>query len=241
APQAIAVRFADRTLTYRELDQRSNQFARYLRRNGLGSETRVGLYLDRSLDMIVALLGVLKAGAAYVPLDPAFPKDRLAYIAEDAELSALVTQEGLLEGAPTNGANAIVIDRDWSTIAPESEESLDVRIAPENLAYILYTSGSTGKPKGVQIEHRAVVNFLTSMRAEPGMTSDDVLVAVTTLSFDIAGLELYLPLTCGAQLVIASREQAADGHQLLQLMSEIQPSIMQATPATWRLLFDSGW
>ncbi len=241
SPHVTAVQFGNESLSYGELDTRSNQLASYLRRKGIGKEALIGLYLDRSLDMIVALLGVWKAGAAYVPLDPAYPKERIAFIAEDACLSALVTQTHLASSLPQTDADVVIVDGEWAAIAAEPAGTIDAAVKPDNLAYVLYTSGSTGKPKGVQIEHRAVVNFLTSMRRQPGISSDDVLVAVTTLSFDIAGLELYLPLTSGARLIIASREQAADGNQLRQLMTDSHVSIMQATPATWRLLIDAGW
>ncbi|PYV65120.1 MAG: non-ribosomal peptide synthetase, partial [Acidobacteria bacterium] len=241
SPDSVAVRFGNLSMTYAELNHRSNQLANYLRGRGVSAETLIGLYLDRSLDMMVALLGILKAGAAYVPLDPVYPKERIAFIVEDSGVSVLITQEHLINSLPAHSATVVAIDKEWDEISKESAANLSLDITPENLAYLLYTSGSTGKPKGVQIEHRAVVNFLAAMRQQPGLTERDILLAVTTLSFDIAGLELYLPLVCGAQVVLADREQAANGKELLRLMQESQATAMQATPATWRLLLDSGW
>ncbi|HMC74094.1 MAG TPA: amino acid adenylation domain-containing protein, partial [Terriglobales bacterium] len=214
--------------------------ARYLRRAGAGPNTRVGIYLERSAEMLVAVLGVLKAGAAYVPLDPAYPADRIAFIVEDAQLGWLLSQQSFVGQLPTHAAQVVRLDADWPAIASEAGEDLAVAVKPEDLAYVLYTSGSTGKPKGVQIEHRNLVNFLSSMQLEPGLGKQDVLLAVTTLSFDIAGLELLLPLTVGARIVLATREQAGDGTQLRHMLSQ-GITVMQATPATWRLLIESGW
>ncbi len=241
SPESVAVRFGSESLTYAELNARSNRLAHYLREQGVTAESLVGLYLDRSLEMMVALLGVLKAGAAYVPLDPAFPRERIRFIVEDSGVTTLMTQSQLRAGLPRHSARVIALDADWPKIASQSAVDACFGVNPENLAYVLYTSGSTGKPKGVEIDHRAVVNFLIAMQRKPGLTEHDILVAVTTLSFDIAGLELYLPLTCGAQVVLASPEQASDGPQLTKLMSDSGATIMQATPATWRLLIDSGW
>ena len=149
-------------------------------KNGVGHETLVGLFVERSLDMLVGLLGILKAGAAYVPLDPAYPKDRIAYIIEDAKAPLLLTQSSLVSSLPESTAQHICLDSDWTRISGESTDDLANQSRPESLAYVLYTSGSTGKPKGVQIEHRNLVNFLASMQREPGLTQDDVLLAVTT-------------------------------------------------------------
>ncbi len=240
-PDAIAVTHAKTQLSYRDLDRRANQVARVLQKQGVRPETTVGICFDRSVDMLVGILGVLKAGAAYVPLDPAYPKDRIAFVIEDSKLQVLLTQRALRESLPHQAARVICIDSDWAAIAAEDEQNLFVKVGPQNLAYLLYTSGSTGKPKGVQVQHQSVVNFLASMRREPGFEAHDVLVAVTTLSFDIAGLELYLPLTVGGRVVIASREEASDGPQLLSLMGRSGVTVMQATPATWRLLLDSSW
>ena len=190
--------------------------------------------------MVVALLAVLKAGGAYVPLDPAYPSDRIKYVLNDAHVKVLITQNSLFKFLPHTSAEALCIDF-WKPFADESTENVSSGVTPQNLAYVIYTSGSTGKPKGVQLEHRSVVNFLCSMQREPGLTSSDALLAVTTLSFDIAGLEMYLPLLTGARLVIASRETTSDGRLLTDLLARSKATVMQATPATWRLLFESGW
>ena len=240
-PERIAVVFGSQQLSYSDLDARSNQFAQYLRKAGVGPESLVGLCLERSPDMLVALLAILKAGGGYVPLDPSYPADRIQFILNDAQAPVLVTQEKVLSNLTTLEAHTIVLDTAWPEIGRESTAPLCIETKPESLAYVLYTSGSTGKPKGVQIEHGSLVNFLTSMAKQPGITAADTLLAVTTLSFDIAGLELYLPLITGAKIVLASREQAADGNKLLTLLNESQTTVLQATPATWRMLLDSGW
>jgi amino acid adenylation domain-containing protein len=240
-PNAIAVEFEGRSLTYAELDARTNQLAHLLRKHGVRREVLVGVCLERSLEMVVALVGILKAGGAYVPLDPAYPADRIRYVLEDAHVKLLLTQESLVKSLPSSSAEIICLDPAWRAFIDEDTSQVKAEVLPENLAYVIYTSGSTGKPKGVQLEHRSVANFLCSMRHEPGMTAGDVLVAVTTLSFDIAGLEMYLPLLVGARLVVASREATYDARLLKILLQKSGATVMQATPATWRLLFESGW
>ncbi|MFZ0748879.1 MAG: amino acid adenylation domain-containing protein, partial [Pyrinomonadaceae bacterium] len=240
-PEAVAVEFEGEQLTYAELNVRSNQLARHLRRQGVAAESLVGICVERSLAMVVGLLGVMKAGAAYVPLDPLYPRPRLAYMLADAQVAVLLTQAELVSELPAGDLKVVCLEADWETISQESEESPGLLATAANLAYTIYTSGSTGQPKGVQISHRAVVNFLTSMREEPGITSADRLLSVTTLSFDIAALELYLPLVTGARLVIVSRETAVDGRELARRMQECQATMMQATPATWRLLLEAQW
>jgi amino acid adenylation domain-containing protein len=240
-PSAVALVVADQKLTYADLNERANRLAWHLGKLGAKPATLVGIYMDRSAEMLVALLGIMKAGAAYVPLDPAFPRDRLAFIANDAGLQLLVTQRHLTDSLPVQNAQIVVLDADWPMIAQESSQDPPATASPTDLAYVLYTSGSTGQPKGVQIEQRSLVNFLLSMQREPGFRAGDVLLAVTTLSFDIAGLELYLPLATGGTLVIARRDEATDGPTLQGLMRSTATSVMQATPATWRLLLESGW
>jgi len=238
-PSRIAVEYQGQKLTYEELDRRSNQLAHLLQKKGVKADVRVGLCVERSAEMLVALLGILKAGGAYVPLDPAYPADRIEYVLSDANARVLITESRLLQSLPKLSAEVLCLDRvAWER---ESSQSVQAAVRPENLAYVIYTSGSTGKPKGVQLEHRSVVNFLCSMQKEPGLCATDVLVAVTTLSFDIAGLEMYLPLISGARVVIASRETTYDARLLSQLLSRSGATVMQATPATWRLLFESGW
>jgi amino acid adenylation domain-containing protein len=240
-PAAVAVGFEDRSLSYQALDQQANQLAHHLQALGVGPDVLVGVALERSERMLVALLGVLKAGGAYVPMDPDYPQARLAYMLEHADVRVLLTEEAMLERLPEHTAQMVCLDRDWKRIGGLATSRPAAGVRPENLAYVIYTSGSTGKPKGVQVHHGAVVNFLTSMAHTPGLTARDVLLAVTTLSFDIAVLELYLPLTIGGRVQLVSREVAGDGEQLLRALKETSASVMQATPATWRLLLLAGW
>ena len=221
-PEATAVRCGADALTYAELDKRSNQLAHYLTRSGVTSGTQAGILLDPSINMPVAVLAVLKTGAAYVPLDPSYPQDRLDFIRQDAGLQLTLSAEN------------------WPSFESESDVALP-GLDPDRLAYVIYTSGSTGVPKGVEISHRALVNFLWSMQRQPGLSPQDKLLAVTTLSFDIAGLELLLPLTVGAEVVIASREARRDGRALLQLIETAGITVMQATPTTWKLMLNAGW
>jgi amino acid adenylation domain-containing protein len=240
-PAAVAVSFADEQLTYQQLDRLANRLAHYLRTIGVGPEVLVAICMDRSLDIMVGLLGILKAGGAYLPLDPSYPKERLAYMLADSGASVLLTQQRLAENFSSHGPHIVCLDGQWEAIAAEDEKIRSAEVSAENLAYVIYTSGSTGGPKGVQLRHRSVVNFLNSMRRELEITERDVLLAVTTLSFDIAGLELFLPLTVGARVVVASREVAMDATQLAAQLGRCGATMMQATPATWRLLLAAGW
>ncbi len=248
-PDDIAIVFENQQLTYQQLNNKANQLAHHLKTLGVQPDTLVGIYVERSLEMVVGLLGILKAGGAYVPLDPAYPQERIALMLEDSQAPVIVTQSHLQAGLPETSAQVVCLDRDWQIINQESPSNLAVSSQPENLAYTIYTSGSTGKPKGVQIIQQAVVNFLTSMQHQPGITAKDVLLAVTTISFDIAVLELFLPITVGAKVVIVSRQTAADPIELMQAMAtptsatnaQSQATIMQATPATWRMLLTAGW
>jgi len=243
-PERIAVVYDDQRLTYRELDARSTRIARALRSRGVSRGQRVGVCLERGSDMLAAVLGILKAGGAYVPLDPVFPQERLRFMAEDAQLALLVSTTALAAAFGLPREQQLLLDADAETIAaaPDTQLPVDASTAqPGDPAYVIYTSGSTGKPKGVVVPHRAVVNFLTSMAREPGLGADDVLVAVTTLSFDIAVLELQLPLTLGATVVIASRDDAIEGRALSALLERHRATVMQATPVTWRLLLAAGW
>jgi non-ribosomal peptide synthetase component F len=240
-PDAVVVVFQEQELTYRELNRCANQLAHHLQQMGVGPEVLVGLCVEHSLDMMVGLLGILKAGGAYVPLDPTYPPERTAFMLEDAQVPVLVAQQHLLTQLPAHDSKAVCLDADAAVLAQQSEANSISAATSDNLAYVIYTSGSTGRPKGVQILHRAVVNFLLSMRQQPGLTAQDTLLAVTTLSFDSAALELFLPLTVGAHLIVASREAAANGAALAQTLTRAHITAMQATPITWRLLLAAGW
>ncbi|HEV2863961.1 MAG TPA: amino acid adenylation domain-containing protein [Pyrinomonadaceae bacterium] len=241
-PGRVAVSCGARHLTYAELDARSSDLARALRRRGVGQGSVVALLAERSVEMVVAALGVLKSGAAYLPLDPAAPPARLAEMAARAGARVAVT------GTPEEASAARQLGLDaMQACGPEAREGgEDVaatwgRPHAEDLAYVIYTSGSTGTPKGVQISHGALSNFIHFMGRQLWLSGDDVLLAVTTLCFDIAVLELFLPLTVGARAIIADRAAAADGARLGELLAESDITLMQATPATWRLLLEGGW
>ena len=237
-PHAPAVTQGGTTLTYSQLDRKSNALARHLQSLGAAPETLVGLMIDRSPDMVVALLAILKSGAAYVPLDPAFPFARLAFMVDDARPAAIVT--ALPDRVP-KGTTTVCLDRDRDRIAAHDDSVVDSRVQSENRAYVIYTSGSTGRPKGVEITHASVLNLLESFQYEPGMRADAVVLAHTTLSFDIAVIELWLPLFTGAQIVLADQGRATDGRMIADLLARRQVTFMQATPSLWRLVLDAGW
>jgi len=238
-PERVAVECQGRTLRYRELLGRADSLATRLRGLGVGPGVLVGIYMERSAELLVAVLAVLRAGGAYVPLDPSYPLDRLEYMVQDSGLQVLLSQRELSAGAPKGVATLVEVDAE--SCSGGGAEALEGGGDAEDLAYVIYTSGSTGKPKGVAVTHRALVNLLASMRREPGLAREDVLLSVTTLSFDIAGLELYLPLLVGARVLLATREEASDGARLRDLLAGSGATAMQATPATWRLLLESGW
>lgn len=240
-PDTIAVIFEENKLTYKELNNRANQLANYLQKIGVKAEVLVGICIERSLEMIIGLLGILKAGGAYVPIDPEYPPERREYMLSDSQVSVLLTQSKLLIQLPKNQAQVICLDTDWALINQENQNNFNSNITYSNLAYIIYTSGSTGQPKGVEICHQSLTNFLNTMKSSPGITKQDILLAVTSISFDIAALEIYLPLIVGAQVVLVSREVAANGWQLLEKLHNSQATIMQATPATWNLILAAGW
>ncbi|MCC5666148.1 amino acid adenylation domain-containing protein [Nostoc sp. CHAB 5784] len=240
-PDAVAVVFDSEQLTYCELNTKANQLAHYLQKLGVKPEVLVGICVERSLSMLIGLLAILKAGGAYIPLDPSYPQERIVFILEDTQAPVLLTQASFVETIPQHKAQVICLDTDWQSIAQQSKENLFSELSTNNLAYVIYTSGSTGKPKGVQIPHSTLSNFLYSMRQTPGLTEEDTLLALTTISFDIAALELFLPIIVGARLVIASREIASDGTQLSAKLIDSKATVMQATPATWQLLLTAGW
>ncbi len=242
SPTEIAVRCGDRSLTYRELESRSNQMAHYLGQVGVKGKDLVAIHMDRSLEMMVALLGTWKAGAAYVPLDPAYPQRRIAYMLRDAGNPLTLTQSDLASELPAAGdLRTVCVDQEWPRIAECEARDPNLGTDPEHLAYIIYTSGSTGEPKGVQIPHRAVVNLFASMTRMPGLEQTDTVLGLTTLSFDISVVELFLPLTVGATLELVSREDAVDVHRLISKINESGVTVIQATPATWQMLVESGW
>jgi len=240
-PDAVAVSMEGQSLSYRTLNAKANQMARALSGLGVTREVIVGICLDRSLEMLVALLAVWKAGGTYLPLDPDYPRDRIRFMVEDAGASLVMTTTALSDRFEFHACRVLCLDQAKDSFAQEADHSLSPIASSRDLAYVLYTSGSTGQPKGVEITHRSLMNFLWSMKREPGCSAQDIFLSVTTLSFDIAGLELYLPLLVGARVEIVSRAVAVEGHKLRELFEAIRPTLMQATPATWRLLLDAGW
>ena len=242
-PDAVALVAQGTTLTYAALESRANRFANLLKSRGVGAGMLVGVCLTRGPDLVPSLLGILKTGAAYVPLDPGFPKDRLQYMAEDAGVRLVITDSTNAGLSGVSRELQLRIDDDAAAIAAASDAAVPVDAAWRDDAtmYVIYTSGSTGKPKGVVLPQNAVCNFLASMRKEPGLKASDRLLAVTTLSFDIAVLELFLPLTSGARIVLAQREEAMDGEVLARLAQAQGINVMQATPTTWHMLLDANW
>jgi amino acid adenylation domain-containing protein len=240
-PGDVALVFEDEQLTYRELNEQANRVARYLREAGVETGGLVGIFTSRSLRMVVGMLGILKAGAAYVPLDQRYPVERLSFMLKDSGARVLLTEERLLEKLPHYDGQIVYLDAEWDNIGRCSAENMDHRITNEQRSYVIYTSGSTGQPKGVAVSHRAVVNLLNSMLSKTALNATDTMLAVTTLSFDIAATEIYLPLIAGGRVVIATREVASDGIRLAKLLASSGATVMQATPATWRMLIDAGW
>ena len=239
-PEAIAVEHGASKLSYRELDRQANRLAHRLIARGVVPDARVGLCVERGLPMVIGVLGILKAGGSYVPLDPSYPRDRLAYMLEDSAPVAVVAQSGTRDRLGDRPVAVVDLDEaSWQTEPSHRPEVAG--LSSHHAAYVIYTSGSTGRPKGVTVEHRQVVNLLESMRGLLAMTEADRWLAVTTLGFDIAGLELYLPLISGAVVVVLDREASRNAQSLSAALEGSGATVMQATPSTWRLLLESGW
>lgn len=236
-PERTAVTDATTRLTYEELVDRTDRYVRGLAAAGVASGDLVGVCLDRTAALVPLLLAVLELGAAYVPLDPEFPPTRLAYMVEDSHLRVVIVDETTRRLDWADGVRLVGIDG----IDVPGDRMGTVPVDPDSAAYVIYTSGSTGNPKGVVVLHRGVTNFLRSMVQRPGLQADDNLLAVTTLSFDISVLELFAPLLCGANVVLAGAHDAGDPRVLAETMERERITVMQATPSTWRLLLESGW
>lgn len=241
APDATALMCEGKALSYAELNAKVNQVAHYLRTQGIGPDVLVGIHAERSLELIVGLLAVLKAGGAYVPLDPAYPQERIAYMLDDARPAILLTQTHLLEHLPQTDIATICLDGQTDVFAGFDLANPTRIVEPAHLAYVIYTSGSTGKPKGVAVPHDGWINFNHAMWTKIGLTASDVLLSVTSPSFDIAALEFFLPLLTGGTTVLCSRETVADPIALAQLAEQSAVTVMQATPSTWRMLIDQAW
>jgi amino acid adenylation domain-containing protein/non-ribosomal peptide synthase protein (TIGR01720 family) len=237
SPDSPAVLDEEKYLTYRELNNQANQVAQALIQLGVKRETLVAVCLERHVGLAVALLGIMKAGATYLPMDPNLPTERWKWIIDDSQATIILTESSIVSQLPESSATILLLD----AIKTIPQQQIVISPHPLDLAYIIYTSGSTGRPKGVQIQHQSLLNFLLSFQEKLQLTPTDTLVAVTTISFDIAGLEILLPLISGAKLVIANRETTQDGFKLAELLQRSQATIMQATPTTWQLLLTTDW
>ena len=239
-PNKIAIELDERQLTYREFNERANQLAHVLRRRGVGPEVIVGILMERSPEMVIAMVATFKAGGAYIALEPLLPQERLQLVVDDAQPRLLLVEQALDRLVPSPKPEKLIIDREWPKIALEEKQNLPTEQAPDNLAYVIYTSGSTGYPKGIELTHRNLVAFMHTMRVEPGLTKEDRFLAFTTVTFDICAAELLCPLMIGAQEVIVS-PKTATSLALFDYIEEKKVTFIEAAPTTWRLYVEMGW
>ncbi|WP_077923483.1 non-ribosomal peptide synthetase [Spirosoma sp. 209] len=239
-PHKTALRFKEQTLTYTQLNEQANQLARVLIEAGVQPGDRVGLAVERSLEMVVCLVAVMKTGAAYIPVDPRHPADRIGYVLADAGCQVLLTNR-VHQGRFAVTARELLLEDLWPTLPGYATDDLPIRVAGESPVYVLYTSGTTGRPKGVQIKHNSVVNVMLSVQQQPGLSPTDKTVSLATIAFDLATVEIYLPLLTGAELVIVDTDTSRNGPALADLLRTEAITFVQATPATWRMLLESGW
>ncbi|MCO4821682.1 MAG: amino acid adenylation domain-containing protein [Flavobacteriaceae bacterium] len=239
-PDNTVLKFLDEEISYAEFDDRVNQLAHSLIEKSIQAQDFVGVCLPRSIELIITLNAILRCGAAYVPLDPSYPSQRLNYMLEDSGAKILISTEELASNFKTE-LSLLPFSDLFSNLSSYSVLPVKTKVSPKNIAYVLYTSGSTGKPKGVMITHRNLVNFLTSVKEKPGITASDRLLTITNFSFDMSVLDLYLPLISGATLVIAHEDISKDGRLLFDLLRKESITMMQGTPTTWQMILDSGW
>ncbi|HVN78640.1 MAG TPA: amino acid adenylation domain-containing protein, partial [Terriglobia bacterium] len=232
-PEAVAVVFEGQRMTYRELNQRANQLARHLRKLGVGLEALVGICVERSLEMVIGLLGILKSGGAYVPLDPNYPAERLAFIVGDIQASVLLTQQSLARRLPKGGARVVCLDSDWDAIARQGRQNLVCRTLPEHLAYVMYTSGSTGTPKGVMIQHTSLINYLSWVNGSLAVGSMERIPLVSGLSFDAALKQLWAPLLRGSAIWILSQDTVTRPAALAQALRAQDHVGFNCVPSLW--------
>ncbi|MHA4842640.1 amino acid adenylation domain-containing protein [Flavitalea antarctica] len=241
-PNSIALVFESQQLSYRQLNERANQLAHYLKEAGVTQETFVPICIERGMHMIIGILGVLKAGGVHVPVDPEYPRERITHMFADTRASIVLTSTKSRHKLPATGDLKVVeIDTESQTIGLHSITNLPIQQTPNHLAYIIYTSGSTGTPKGVMVEHGGLVNLLCSMSSDLSFTSRSSILSVTTFSFDIFYLELFMPLINGGKIFLVSREVAMDGYKLSESISHYRPTHLQGTPSTFQLLLESEW
>ncbi|MBH8565767.1 amino acid adenylation domain-containing protein [Nostoc sp. CENA67] len=243
SPDVVAVIFdgleaGGNTLTYNQLNQHANQLAHYLKFQGVGKDVLVGICMERSLDTIVGLLGILKAGGAYVPFDPGYPKERLAFMLEDAQVSILLTQSQLVDSLPPHQAQVICLDTDWLSIAQCSQENPHNQVSPENLVYVIYTSGSTGKPKGAMNTHQGICNRLLWMQKTYGLTESDRILQKTPFSFDVSVWEFFWPLITGARLIIAQPGGHQDSSYLVKVIIQQQITTLHFVPSMLQVFLE---
>lgn len=239
-PNNIAVVFEDKQLTYRELNEKANQLAHYLRKQGVKAETLVAICVERSLEMIIGILGIIKAGGAYVPIDPDYPQARIDYILKDTKSPVIITQTHLLKKLKRSSAKIVDIEKTTQFFKITNQNLVNVS-KPNNLIYVLYTSGTTGEPKGVLIKHNSVINCLTSIINLVKISKADIFCAITSLTFDVAALDYYIPFSIGAKCVIVSNHVQKDVITLIKIINNNHISIMQATPSIWNTLIHQGW
>jgi len=240
-PESIAVRDSHGSLCYRELSQQSNQLANFLVSEGVEKEELIGVFMERGFRLLVSLIAIQKAGASYLPLDPAMPESRIRKLLQQSGACRVLSGSNVISLLPPEAKGVLAVDEYAEDIANQSINPPDITVNVEQLAYVIYTSGTTGKPKGVEISHFALTNFLLSMLKEPGIGKGDVMLAVTTVTFDTAVLELFAPPLAGGTVALSSREDAADGEQILRRIEDWNVSVMQATPSTWRIMLEAGW
>lgn len=239
-PLNTALKFGTSEINYKNLQKQAHQLAHYLLEHGVTSGDFVAVSVPRSIELVVTLIAIMECGAAYLPLDPSYPVKRLEYMLEDSEANYLITTKTLSTSLQT-GSEIFLLETIFSELKNFASTPPNIKVNNQDIAYMLYTSGSTGKPKGVTVTHKNLVNFLYSMLSEPGISETDKLLSITTISFDIAGLEIFAPLLKGAQLVLTNEETSKDSRLLLDLLENESITIMQATPTTWQMLLDTGW
>jgi amino acid adenylation domain-containing protein len=235
-PEAVALVYEGERVSYGELNRRANQLARHLQGLGVGPEVVVGLCIERSPEMVMGLLGILKAGGAYLPLDPAYPAPRLAFMMADAQAQVLLTQQRLLEGLGEQAAEVLCLDADWESFTRHGDENLEVEVQSANLAYVIYTSGSTGQPKGVMISQQAICNHMRWMQERFPLSAEDAVLQKTPFSFDASVWEFYAPLFAGGRLVLAQPGGQQDSGYLVQTMATEGVTVLQVVPTLLQML-----
>lgn len=235
------IQFKDNEYTYERIHKLSNQIAHLLESKGLNGAKVIGIYMERSVDMIVAMLGILKSGGAFLPLEPGYPIIRNNYIVKDSGMEAILVQDKLKDDLDIEDSKKIVLSDNWMDDELNASDLPACEIEEESRAYVIYTSGSTGNPKGVEVPRRALANLLIAVQEKLNLEEKDTFLAVTTICFDISILELFLPLYAGCKLIIAEQEIVTDGNQLIRKTEENNVTIMQATPSTWQMILESKW